>query len=151
MTTRMCPNCVTVPMARRRIEKTKIDGCPTCHGIFFDPGEGALFGLNERELWAAPVVRVSERRCPDHSLTMDIREIYGEHGQVHFETARCCKGFFLEVDEPVRLSNRAAAPAPTKRKLDPADDFRRAVLADRIVSLRRQLRDLEAELHELEG
>ncbi len=103
---RSCPRCAPAKMNRRKIGPFEIDVCPTCCGTYLDFGEGALFGLDDAVLRDAPVVRESERRCPDHGRPMKLHALEVEGGVVGFEVSECGQGIFLDVGEPNLLAAR---------------------------------------------
>ena len=92
-------------MEERVVFGVEIDICPSCRGVFLDPGEAEAQGVDTAALFggargAAIPVGVSTRLCPVHAQPMHTFRIVGsDGGTVDVDRTECCGGIFLDPGE----------------------------------------------------
>ena len=108
---RRCPACDEpfVPFWRRGVE---LDLCPGCGGMFLEPGEPKLIGVDTRALFgpsvhAARDLGLSSRRCPAHGEAMRRYAAALPRGEVEVERAECCGGVLLDAEETEAFAQAA--------------------------------------------
>jgi Zn-finger nucleic acid-binding protein len=129
-------------MEARPVFRTEIDLCPACGGVFLDPGEAEVQGVDTAVLFgdtkgAAEAVGPTNRPCPAHRIPMVRYRILGVAGRpVDIDRATCCGGVFLDAGEQgafARAAQRAAllaggqpAAAPLRAPSAPTERVRSA-------------------------
>jgi len=108
---RHCPKCGD-GLVERPLKKSgiRVDGCPTCHGMWFDRHEleGHLGGPDDAFMPSADS-SVSSRPCPACGVAMTCFVVRGSG--VTIDMCEHCKGVWLDVGELQRLEECALPPA----------------------------------------
>ncbi|GEM_PF-1497413 len=111
---RPCPRCREA-MGVEREGAVAIDVCPSCGGLFLDPGEveargvdvSAVFGVGPEAAWEKGP---SELPCPAHGTAMVTFVVHHFAGVMEIERAPCCGGLYFDGGE-YDLFTRAARQA----------------------------------------